>query len=333
MIQEIDRLSLLAAGGMRPVTGGSSPTLWSLAVVLGCSLFNAGCGSREQDRNLQPVQVGMTQDVQPIFDDGETKLFEVKKGLQFPIIKPDKTSQAALNKNKVEPYGREPWVTTGDVKVQLTWTLSNLDDVEHSVEVLVDPWNEFGRYYPGMQLADAAEQKFEPNLSGIDHYYVLDKKSAGDSSRRHGTFTFDDMKELAVDFATVQNLIKNPPTMLPNGFQSKDMGMDDPLPVYANHAFNLQNHSWNDPLSAPYVPQVIAGLTGIDFGFRSSETVPCASGMGECAPTIALEISIEIVDLGQDRVRQEGGTEPLLAPTQRVVTVGSPVPTAAPAAM
>jgi len=333
MIQEIDHLSLLAAGGTRPATGGSRPALGLLAVILGGSLFSAGCGSREQDRNLQPVQVGMTQDVQPIFDDGETKLFEVKKGLQFPIIKPDKTSEAALGKNKVDPYGREPWVTINDVKVQLTWTLSNLDDVEHSVEVLVDPWNEFGRYYPGMQLADAEEQKFEPNLSGIDHYFVLDKKSAGDSSRRHGTFTFDDMKEMAVDFATVQDLKQHPPTMLPNGYQSKDMGMDDPLPVYANHAFNFQNHSWNDPLSAPYVPEVIAGLTGIDFGFRSSETVPCASGMGECAPTIAFEISIEIVDLGQDRVRQEGGTEPLLGPPKQVVTVGTPVPTAAPAAM
>jgi len=225
--------------------------------------------------------------------------------------------------------------TTDDVKVQLTWTLSNLDEAGHTVEVLVDPWNEFGRYYPGMQLADAEEQKFEPNLSAIDHYYVLDGVGAGDSSRRHGTYTFDDMKEMAVDFATVQNLIKNPPTMLPNGFQSKDMGMDDPLPVYANHAFNFQNHSWSDVLSAPYVPKVIAGLTGIDFGFRTSEQV------GKLDPDtganlgggIALEISIEIVDLGKDRVQQDGGTEPLLKPTTVVVTVGSPVPTAAPAAM
>jgi hypothetical protein len=334
MMRKIGQYSHFGAGAARPVTGVSSPTLLSLGAVLGCSLLATGCGSKEQDRNLQPVQVGMTQSVQPVFDDGETKLFEVKKGLQFPIIKPDQASQSALGKQKVEPYGREPWITTDDVKVQLTWTLSNLDDTQHSIEVLVDPWNEFGRYYPGMQLADAEEQKFEPNLSGIDHYFVLDAASAGDGSRRHGTFTFDDMKEMAVDFATVQNLIKNPPTMLPNGFQSKDMGMDDPLPIYANHAFNFQNHSWDDVLSAPYIPAVIAGLTGVDFGFRSSETVACAADASQqCAPTIALEISIEIVDLGKDRVQQEGGTETLLKPTTKVVTVGSPVPTAAPAAM
>ena len=333
-MRKIGHYSRLFAGAARPVTGVLRPTLHrlSLGALFACSLFAAGCGSKEQDRNLQPSEVGMTKGVMPIFDDGETQLFEVKKGLQFPIIKPDKDSQSALNKQKTEPYGRQPWITTDDVKVQLTWTLSNLDTQEHVVELLVDPWNEFGRYYPGRQLADAEEQKFEPNLSAIDQYFVLGGVGSGEASRRHGTFTFDDMKEVAVDFATVQALIKNPPTTLPGGFQSKDMGMDDPLPVYANHAFNDQNRSYDDPLSAPYIPQVIAGLTGIDFGFRTSKASdpknPSAVDVG-----IAFEIAIEIVDLGKDRVQQEGGTEALLKPTTTVVTVGSPVPSAAPAAM
>ncbi|HEY4105299.1 MAG TPA: hypothetical protein VGM44_15485, partial [Polyangiaceae bacterium] len=182
--------------------------LTSLGVIVGCALFAAGCGSKEQDRNLTPSEVGMTTSVAPTFMDGETTLYEVKRGFQFPIVKPDADAQAALNKQKVEPYGREPWITADDVKVQVTWTLTNLDTVGHNVEVLIDPWNEFGRYYPGMQLADAEEQTFEPNLSGIDQYFVLDPVSAGESSRRHGTFTFDDLHEMAVDFATVQNLIK-----------------------------------------------------------------------------------------------------------------------------
>jgi hypothetical protein len=335
-MQKIGHFPRFAAGAQRPVTGVSSPTLLSIATLLGCSLFAAGCGSQEQDRNLQPVRVGMTNEVAPIFNDGETQLFEVKRGLAFPIIAPDDASMKALSQQMVDPYGRAPWITVDDVKVQVTWTLSNLDKDGHTVEVLVDPWNEFGRYYPGMQLADPNEQKFEPNLSGIDQYFVLDGASAGDSSRRHGTFTFDDMKEMAVDFATVQNELKTPPTSLPNGFASKDNGMDDPLPVYANHAFNFQNHSWDDPLSAPYIPKVIAGLTGIDFGFRTSDTVACpAADMStdadgnakKCPPVVALEITIEIVDLGKDRVLQEGGKETLLAPTKVVVTVGSPVPT------
>lgn len=345
-MQKNGHYSRFVAGAVRPSTGVLSPTLLSLGVVLGGSLFALGCGSGDNDRNLPPSEVGMAQSVAPIFNDGETELFEVKRGLQFPILAPDSASKAALNKDKVEPYGREPWITADDVKVQITWTLSNLDNIQHNVEVLIDPWNEFGRYYPGMQLADAQEQKFEPNLSGIDEYFVLDAASAGDSSRRHGTFTFDDMHEMAVDFATVQNLIKNPPTMLPGGFDSMDMGMDNPLPIYVNHAFNVQNRSYDDLLSKPYIPAVIAGLTGIDFGFRTSDTTPCAAGtappasdtadagdagttstgMMGCADTIALEIAVEIVDTGSDRVQEEGGTKPLLKPTTVVVTVGTPVP-------
>lgn len=326
-MRKIGHFSHFVAGAGRPVTGVLRPTLHALGVVFACSLFAVGCGSKEQDRNLQPAQVGLTKDVMPIFDDGQTQLFEVKKGLQFPIIQPDRDSQSALDKQDTEPYGRQPWITTDDVKVQLTWTLTNLDTEEHVVEVLIDPWNEFGRYYPGMQLADAEEQKFEPNLSAIDQYFVLGGVGSGEASRRHGTFTFDDMKEMAVDFATVQNLIKNPPATLPGGFQSSDMGMDDPVPVYANHAFNLQNHSYNDPLSAPYIPHVIAGLTGIDFGFRTSKA-SSADNLSAVDVGIAFEIAIEIVDLGKDRVQQEGGTEALLEPTTTVVTVGSPVPAA-----
>ncbi|MEO7036669.1 MAG: hypothetical protein ABI548_22165 [Polyangiaceae bacterium] len=310
-------------------------------VVLACCVFATGCGSQADDRNLEPDEVGMTKSVAPIFNDGETQLFEVKRGLQFPIVAPTASERSALGKN-VEPYGRTPWITNQDVKVQLTWTLSNLDDSEQVVEVLIDPWNEFGRYYPGMQLADANEQKFEPNLSGIDQYFVLAASSAGESSRRHGTFTFDDMNEMAIDFATVQAMIKNPPP-LPGGVQEDPDMMTDPLPIYANHAFNTQNRSYNDVLVQPYIPKVIAGLTGVDFGFRVSKAVDgdCMTatddntdaGTGTSTKicggaTVALEIAIEIVDQGTGRVQEQGGTKKLLAATTEVVTVGSPVPAA-----
>ncbi len=330
MIRKYRQFSRVRAGAGRPFAGVASPQVTAFGVAALCCVFAVGCGSQNDDRNLPPGEVGMTKSVAPIFDDGETQLFEVKRGLQFPIVAPTASERGALGKD-VEPYGRTPWVTNQDVKVQLTWTLSNLDDTEQVVEVLVDPWNEFGRYYPGMQLADANEQKFEPNLSGIDHYFVLDKSSAGESSRRHGTFTFDDMNEMAVDFATVQNMIKNPPP-LPGGVQEDPDMMTDPLPIYANHAFNIQNHSYNDVLVQPYIPQVVAGLTGIDFGFRISKPTcvpdpttpdkPCGGA------TVALEIAIEIVDQGKGRVQQEGGTKPLLEATTEVVTVGSPVPAA-----
>jgi hypothetical protein len=314
MIRKIGHYIGGMAGAKRLGAGVISPQLLTLGVALVCATVGSGCSNQEQERNLNPEQVGLTPDVAPIFDDGETQLFEVKRGMQFPIVQPTAAQEASLAGQVVEPYGRMPWVTNKDSKVQLTWTLSNLDDKEHVVEILIDPWNEFGRYYPGMTLTNAEEQEFQPNSSGIDHYYVLDPSSAGDSSRRHGTFTFDDMNEMAIDFATVQNMIKFPPP-LPGGVQTDPDMMADPLPIYANHAFNLINHSYNDILVRPYIPQVIAGLTGIDFGFRTAEKA-----------TIALDIQIEIVDLGQERVEQAGENKPLLAPTTEVVTVGSAVP-------
>ncbi len=311
-MRKIGQSKRLWPGAKRPGTRASSPQFLSLFVGLGCALLAVGCGSQEQARNLQPEQVGMTPDVPPIFDDDEMQLFEVKRGLQFPILDPSPAESDELNQEVVEPYGRKPWITNKDVKVQLAWTLSNLDEEQRVVELLVDAWNEFGRYYPGMTLIDAEEQTFQPNSSGIDHYYVLEGKSAGASSRRHGTFTFDDMNELAVDFATVQAMIKNPPP-LPNGAQADPDMMVDPLPVYANHAFNFINHSYDDLLIQPYIPAVIAGLTGVDFGFRTTEKA-----------TIALEIQIEVVDLGRGRVQEAGSSERLLAKTTEVVTVGSP---------
>ncbi len=325
MMRKIGKVVSGRAGARRLLAGVFSPQWLSLAVLFGCAAFAAACSNQEQDRNLDPEQVGITPDVPAIFSDDETTLFEVKKGLQFPIVEPTPDQAATLSAD-VEPYGRTPWITNKDVKVQLTWTLSNLDDVEHVVELIIDPWNEFGRYYPGMSLTNAEEQTFQPNSSGIDHYYVLDPSSAGDSSRRHGTFTFEDMNEMAIDFATVQNMIKNPPP-LPGGAQQDPDNMTDPLPTYANHAFNLINHSYDDPLVAPYIPQVIAGLTGIDFGLRMSGD-PVKPGEPKPPRSVALDIQIEIVDLGKDRVEQAGENRALLAPTTDVVTVGSAVPSA-----
>jgi hypothetical protein len=323
MMRKIGQLVQLWAGAERPEPRARCPQLLSVFVVFACALSAAGCGSLEQSRNLQPEQVGLTPEVPPIFEDDESTVYEVKRGLQFPILDPSPAEANALNQEVVEPYGRKPWITNQDVKVQLTWTLSNLGEEQRTVELLIDPWNEFGRYYPGMTLTDAEDQTFQQNFSGVDRYYVLEGKGSGASSRRHGTITFDDMNELAIDYATVQNMIKFPPP-LPNGGQADPEMMVDPVPTYANHAFNFINHSYDDVLIAPYIPAVIAGLTGVDFGFRITEE----GGASDEQRKVALEIQIEVVDLGQGRVQEAGSGEKLLPKTTEVVTVGSAVPAA-----
>jgi hypothetical protein len=184
--------------------------------------------------------------------------------------------------------------------------LSNLDDEDRVVELLVDPWNEFGRYWPGLTLVDPDEGEYQPNFSGIDVYYELEAVSEGEGSRRHGTYTYDDMAELASDFGTVLSLIANPPV---GGLGADEEG--NALPAYVNHTF--QNHSRNDALVRPYVPGVIAGLTGVDIGLRTREPA-----------TIAVEVVVELIDREEDRVLDEDGDEEdLLYPSGTIITVGT----------
>jgi hypothetical protein len=295
---------LCPALGVSPLAG---------VVVSLAALSSLGCGENERTRVLPPAQVAMNHDVEPIYMEGETCdaggcVFEVKRGIAFPIIAPSDAALAALGSEVIEPYGRLPWVTLEDVRVQLSWTLSNLDEQRHAVEVLVDPWSEFGRYWPGFTLVDADEGEYLPNQSGIDYYYVLEPASTGDASRRHGTYTYDDMDELARDFATVLNLIKFPPAALP-GQEPPEEG--SVLPSYVNHAFDFQNHSENDPLVNAFIPDVIAALTGVDFGIRTTERA-----------TVALEVVVEVTDRGSGKVREDGEQDRLLEPTQELITVG-----------
>src|SRR5450432_2458632 len=113
-MRKIGHFPHLFAGAVRPSAGVLSPTLLLLGVAFG-SLFAVGCGSQDNDRELQPAEVGMAPTVKAIFNDGETQLFEVKRGLQFPILQPSDAAAAALNKQAVEPYGHMPWITNKDV--------------------------------------------------------------------------------------------------------------------------------------------------------------------------------------------------------------------------
>jgi hypothetical protein len=271
--------------------------------------LSVGCGQQDHEESLPIVQVGMTKDVEPIYDDGELQIFEVKKGMAFPILRPTNATRGELNAIKTEPYGRRPWVTTDDIDVQVTWTISNLDEDEHVVELLVDPWNEFGRYYPGLQLTDADNEEYMPNFSGIDKRYIVGGKGSGAASRVHGTFTYADLQEMATDLATVMDLIKNPPVI--EGADPEDM--EDPTVTYTNHAFHWQNRSFNDPLVQEWVPETIAGLTGLDLGFRTYEPA-----------TVAIEVAVEVVDKNGKRVRKEGEEDKdLLRPTDQIITVGA----------
>lgn len=273
--------------------------LWAATFSLGL----CGCGDGDT-RRLDPVSVALADSVAPIYDDGELTIYEAKTSLSLPILAPGSAQLAALSAQPSDLFERQPWVTAEDVEVQVTWTLSNLDAADHSVWVMIDPWNEFGRYSPSIVVTDEEAVR---DLSGIDMLFLL--PGVGDATvpepRIVGTFTFDDMAELALDLATVFKILRD---AVPIGEDA-----EDPRSRLVNHAFNVRNRSYNSPLLAPYRPDVVPGLTGFDFGVRTAEPA-----------NVALEMFVEVRDRHGDRVAERGRSVRLIEPPQLVISAGAP---------
>lgn len=280
------------------------------ASLTACALLFLACGEKETQRTLPPTQLAMDESIAPSYDDEETQIYEVRKRVPLPVLAPSASEAEELAAQNVEPYARTPWVTTDDLRVQLSYALTNLDDEPHVVEVLIDPWNEFASYYPGLMVADAEEGAYVPNLSGINSRFLLARSSEGERSRVHGIYTFDDMEEVARDFATVMNLIENPPAAL-GGATAEEAAAT--MIVYVNHTF--ANHSTRDVLAKGHVPAVIAGLTGFDLGLRTSEPAK-----------IAIEVVAEVVDTGSEKLETDENRGTLLGEPDQVITVGSAPP-------
>jgi hypothetical protein len=254
------------------------------------------------------VSVALAESVPPVYDDGELTIYEAKTSLMLPIIAPNDADMERLSAEPSDPFERQPWVTRDDIGVQVTWTLSNLDPVDRSVWVMIDPYNEFGRYAPAVVVTGDEAVR---DLSGIDMLFLLPGTGTGTAGgvraepRVVGTFTFDDMAELALDFATVFRILED---AAPNGEDE-----DDPRSTLINYAFNVRNRSYNSPLLEPYVPQTVPGLIGFDFGVRSFEPA-----------NVALEILVEVRDRQGDRVAERGQTVRLLDPPDVVISAGAP---------
>src|SRR6187551_565212 len=100
------RFFATSSGVTRPLTGSYAPVVCGALVLAGLSV---GCGEQAQEESLPVLQVGMTKDVAPIYDDGEMQIYEVKKGIAFPILNPTNATRGELNNIDMEPYGRRPW--------------------------------------------------------------------------------------------------------------------------------------------------------------------------------------------------------------------------------
>jgi hypothetical protein len=294
-----------SSGGSTPVLrvrrteprepGGISTPLALLALA---GALTAGCASSPEKKTYDPVPLGIAAGEAPAYDDGETTIYQLKRPVSLPIQRPTDQNREALSMTTVDPYGRLPWITTDDVKVQLSWTVSNLEDDDHQIEILIDPWNEFARYVPAVNVG---EEEAVPDISGIDLPLLVHGKE-----RKTGVFTFDDLDELATDLATVENILMlNPPMAAPADMPGAENTGTNGL---INHTFEIHNRATDpDPLVHKYVPPVVAGLVGFDLGLRTYDGM--SRGGMDGPPQIAIEVVVEIRDLAGNRVNVD---EPLL---------------------
>ena len=235
------------------------------------------CNGTSNDQVTAPTVVAMLDTVAPAYDDQEVQIYQVSSPVELPIRRPDDSERAS---GKVDPYPRPPFDNANDVRTTVRFTLTNLDDAPHTVELLLDPWNEFVRYQPGFVVGDEATT---PNLSGIDRFFVIAGKS-----RIEGIITPDDMAEMATDLGTAMVLKERPPAA------------DSPFagPSLYNRAFSPQNRSSErDVVLAGSIPAVAALITGFDLGLRTYEKAK-----------LAVEITIDVEDVAGNRAVADGDT-------------------------
>lgn len=275
-------------------------------VAIGALAAAVGCSHLGGDQVTMPVVVGMTDATPPIVDDGETQIYEVHLPVTFPLRAARANEANKLIMNTLYPMPL--WLEAHDFQIEIRYTISNLSDKKQIVELLIDPWNEFVKYKPGLTVTQDATI---PDRAGHDRTWVVKPKE-----KLQGTITNDDTLEMATDLGTVM--------IIQNSVPPPAMGTMGPsLNALFNNTFDLQNRSSHpelDPLIAKYIPKLVPGLTGCDIGFR----------MGSAA-NVALEVIVDIVDLKMDRVigpgeDKPGGKVPLPAPPGVLSPPAAPVP-------
>lgn len=190
--------------------------------------------------------VAITADTAPVFETEEGAVYIVERRIDLPVRQPapmvfDDLVQGAAGYESL-PFPRLPWVERGQLEVQLDFVLTNLDDEERDIGVIVNGYNEFHEYVPGVI---EIEEEPVPEFSQWERVYKV-----GPSERITGTVREDELDEVAVDLATVVNGAPN-----------------------SSEIVFFENQSSEDPRALQFIPEVVPGLVGVRVGLRTLEPV------------------------------------------------------------
>ena len=209
-----------------------------------CLLLLLGCNDERRYVGDPPVvQVAITGETMAALASEDAEIFVIEQRVELPIREPTATTladlQTAAGKFEGLPFPRMPWIARDDLAVSIDFALYNLDDDAHDVAVIVNGFNEFDEYVPGIQVID---DEVVVDFSQWERLYKLEPKQ-----RLHRTIREEELDEAAVDLATVVNGAPN-----------------------SNQVVYFENLSDRDERSREFIPDVVPGLAGFRIGLRTS---------------------------------------------------------------
>ncbi len=207
-----------------------------------------------------PWAIAIDENTPPFFMSRDGTLYILEQRIEIPYRQPTQQERAAESHigNMQIPWSHLPWLTRGDVEIQIDYTISNLDTANGaSVAVTVNGFNEFQEYNPGVEVVD---NKIVPDYSGWERTIHLDP-----GARYSGTVRQEQLDEVATDLATVVNGAPN-----------------------ANLVLHPNSQSALDPRVQAYIPDVIPELLGVRMGMRAQ---------GDTPPKLLLEMTVRVTDV------------------------------------
>jgi hypothetical protein len=200
------------------------------------------CASAPESRTWGPYVVAMTNATPAVLSGNDVSVFQLGRPIAIPI-KPRPEGLASTRS-----YRHPVWITPDQLRIQLSYVISSLEDHDVSIELLVDGWNGSYYYQPQMRLV---EEGFQADRSCVDRLVVVPAKG-----RLEGRVSFDDFERMAVALAAIGNTESKPP----NPF----------------HLLDPTTKLYESPLSKQYIPAVIESILGFDLSLRSTAAVRVA---------------------------------------------------------
>lgn len=230
------------------------------ACVLALSGLVSGCAAQEEYTAPGVIAFAITADTPPFFESPDTSVYIVESRVELPVVDPlDRMAGLySIPAGVTIPYERMPWAIQGDYAVEVDYTISNLSDQTVSAAVILNGFNEFHEYLPGVTIV---EDEAVPDYSGFEWTIVL-----APGERYTATIREEEMAEIAYDLAAVGNLAPN-----------------------ANRIVYPANQHDHDPYAALYMPSVIPALTGFRLGMRVTT--------GDTPPAMVLEATVRLRDV------------------------------------